>query len=490
MCPSHVPSIRRGLSLFLTTWTLLCAAAFGADASPDRGSKLAAMARPAGHGRIGTANPPTQWSEEKNIKWKVKIPGQGLSTPIVWGDKVFIQTAIPTGKKVEAEKKDEEKTDDAKSHRRGSRQESGKGLKARKGPAIGRAAAACGGCIRKSRQRFYQFVLMCLDRKTGETLWQKVAREEVPHEGYHAPGEGSFASGSPVTDGKQVFAFFGSRGLYCYDMDGNLKWEKDLGKMKIKLGFGEGSSPALYGNTLVVTWDHEGRTISSWPSMPTPGEELWRVPRKSETVWATPLVVEVDGQAASRRFRARKNLQLRFSSGKLMWECKGLTANPIPSPVAGDGLVYLATGYRGSALLAIKLDGKGEGILTGTEAIAWSYNKDTPYVPSPLLFDGRLYFTKVNTAMLTCLNAKTGEVVFGPERMEGLENMYASPVAAAGRIYLVGRNGTTVVVKAGGDKLKCWPPTNWTKPIDASPALVGNEMLLRGKENLYCIARK
>ncbi len=438
---------------------------------------------PQATGVSSTANPPTQWSAEQNIKWKVKLPGEGLSTPIVWGDRIFIQTAIPTGKKVEAEKKEEEKADEPKATGDGA----DKNVEKVKGDNTGDRPRGRGMWRHAEKPtEFYQFALLCLDRKSGDTLWQKIVREEVPHEGFHQPGEGSYASGSPVTDGKRVIAFFGSRGLYCFDMDGNLKWEKDLGKMRIKLGFGEGSSPALSGDTLVVTWDHEGEDDFIVAFNADTGNELWRVPRKSETVWATPLVVQVAGQPQVIASGQDKICSYDLANGKLIWECKGLTANPIPSPVAGDGLVYLTSGYRGSALLAIKLDGKGEGDLTGTEAIAWSYNKDTPYVPSPLLYDDRLYFTKVNTGMLTCLNAKTGEVVYGPERVEGLEGMYASPVAAAGKIYLVGRDGTTVVIKRG-DTPEVLATNTLDDAIDASPALVGDELLLRGREYLYCI---
>jgi outer membrane protein assembly factor BamB len=155
--------------------------------------------------------------------------------------------------------------------------------------------------------------------------------------------------------------------------------------------------------------------------------------------------------------------------------------------VAGDGLAYLTTGFRGSALLAVRTDRTGD--LTDTEAIAWSYNKDTPYVPSPLLYENRLYLTKVNTGVLTCLDAKSGAPVFGPQRLEGLESMYASPVAAAEHIYFVGRDGTTVVIRSG-EKLEILATNKLDDAIDASPALVGNELFLRGKEYLYCIREK
>src|SRR3954453_10578383 len=191
---------------------------------------------PLATGAAPNARPPTTWSETNNVKWKVKIPGKGTATPIVWQDQVFIQTAIPKDAPVQKAMIAPQVVGQVPA-----------GESPRRRPAPGGG----GGGMRSEKPTApYQFTLMCLDRKTGATLWQKVAREEVPHEGHH-PDHG-FASYSPVTDGTLLFAYFGSRGLHCFDMDGNLKWQKDLGKMKTRAGFGEGSSPALFGNTLVI----------------------------------------------------------------------------------------------------------------------------------------------------------------------------------------------------------------------------------------------
>ena len=294
---------------------------------------------PLATGVAPAANPPTTWSEASHVKWKVKIPGEGSASPIVWGNRVFIQTAIPTGRKADG-------TPTAASS---------------PAPAPGRGSGGFSPNIETPAEA-YQFALLCLDRETGKTLWQRTARAEVPHEGYFV-GEGSLASQSPMTDGDRVYAYFGSRGLYSYDFDGNLKWQKDLGKMKIKMSFGEGSSAALSGNMIVVTWDHEGDSFVAAFNKES-GAELWRQPREEATSWATPLVVEQDGQYqvvtdASKRIRSYD-----LASGKLLWECAGLTANVIPTPVAGGGMVYCLSGYSGHALLAIRLGRTGN--LTGT----------------------------------------------------------------------------------------------------------------------------
>ena len=411
------------------------------------------------------ADPPTEWGESKNVKWKVKLPGSGTSTPIVWENLVFIHTAIPAGK-----------ADQARA--------------APADPAVTqvllqdrpRRGGFGGGPPPTDK---YQFVLMCLDRATGRTLWQKVVREEVPHEGHHR--DHGFASYSPVTDGQLVFAYFGSRGLHCYDVQGNLKWQKDFGRMQTRNGFGEGSSPALHGDTLVVLWDHEGDNDFIAALDKNTGRELWRTPRNEPTTWSTPLVVEHGGRTevivnATGRIRSYD-----LKTGQQIWECAGMTANAIPSPVAADGIVYVTSGFRGSNLLAIKLGRTGD--LTNTDAIAWSHNRGTPYVPSPLLYDNRLYFFGGNEARLSCFDAKTGKPLYETQRIEDLQGVYASPVGAAGRVYLVGRNGTSAVIKHG-DTVEVLATNVLDDRIDASPAAVGKELFLRGHQYLYCIAEK
>jgi outer membrane protein assembly factor BamB len=289
-----------------------------------------------------------------------------------------------------------------------------------------------------------------------------------------------------VTDGKHVYAYFGSRGQHCYDLEGNLKWQKDLGRMQTKLDFGEGSSPALFDNTLVINWDHEGDDFIVALDKQT-GQELWRQPRDEETSWGTPFVVRHGGQTQVVTAATRKIRSYDLASGKLLWECAGLTTNSIPSPVAVDGIVYLTSGFRGNALLAIRLGRTGD--LTGTDAIVWRHNKSTPYVPSPLLYDDKLYFFAGNNGVLSCFDAKSGRALIDAQRVEGLQNVYASPVGAGGRVYLVGRNGVTVVIKHS-DKLEVLATNRLDEKFDASPAVAGKELFLRGQEYLYCIAAK
>jgi outer membrane protein assembly factor BamB len=329
----------------------------------------------------------------------------------------------------------------------------------------------------------YQFVLLSLDRQTGKTLWQKVVREEVPHEGVRE-NDGTFASPSPVTDGKHIFADFGSRGIYCLDLQGNLVWSRDLGRMRIKNEFGEGSSPALSGNALILNWDNEDGSFIAALDKKT-GDVLWKTPRDEKTSWATPLVVENGGRAEVITCASGKIRSYDPASGKLLWECAGLTANVIPTPVAANGLVYCASGFRGNALLAIQLGRDGD--LTGTDAIVWKLQKSTPYVPSPLLYGGKLYFLASNNGIYSVVDAKTGQIVVEAERLEALKGVYSSPVGAGGHVYIAGRNGAVAVLNASA-KVEVLAVNQLDEKFDASPAISGNELFLRGKDHLYCIA--
>ncbi|HVR71613.1 MAG TPA: PQQ-binding-like beta-propeller repeat protein [Vicinamibacteria bacterium] len=376
-------------------------------------------------------NPPVEWSETKNVKWKVEIPGQGSGTPVVWGDAIYVLTAVPTG--------------------------------------------AAGGA--------QQFTILAIGRRDGKTLWRKVLREEVPHEGHHATN--TFASASALTDGEHVYAFFGSRGLYALDLKGNLKWEKDLGDMNIKLGFGEAASPALHGDRLVVNWDHEGESFIVALDKRT-GQERWRVPREEKTSWSTPLVVEHAGRAQVITSATHRVRSYDLATGDLVWQASGMTANAIPTPVHADGIVYLTSGFRGNALMAVKL-AEARGDITNTPAVIWRHDRDTPYVPSPLLYGEALYVLKSNSGVLSAFEAKTGRKLYGEQRIEGVPNVYASLVGAGGRVYIAGRDGGVAVVEQG-PAFKLLALNRLDDGFDASPVPVADELYLRGRKYLYRIS--
>jgi len=403
-------------------------------------------------------DPPIEWSESKNIKWKVEIPGLGHATPIVWEDRIYIQTAVKTDKKAASKEAGEE-------------------------PAKPRGHG--GGRMRiEAPTHLHQFVVLALDRQTGKTIWQRTVREELPHEGNHQ--DASQASNSPVTDGQHLFAHFGSRGLYCLDMDGKVLWQKDLGEMQTRRSFGEGSSPALYGDTLVVNWDHEGQSFIVALDKRT-GTQKWKVDRDEPTSWATPLVIDVGGKPQVVTSAANSVRAYDLGTGDLRWKCSGMTMNVVPSPFESDGLLYFTSGFRGSALMAVRYAG-AEGDITGSESVAWVYkDKGTPYVPSMALHDDRLYFLDTNRAMLACVDAKTGSPLYTNQRLEGLQGVYASPVVASGRVYIAGRGGKTAVIQ-DGPEFKLLATNALDESFAASPVIVGREILLRGRSHLYCIA--
>jgi outer membrane protein assembly factor BamB len=389
-----------------------------------------------------TAMPPVQWSDTKNVRWKVEIPGRGSSSPIVWGDRVYVLSAVPAEIPV------------AESH-----------------------------TPRGASPSTHRFVVLAIDRATGRVVWERTAREEAPHEKAH-PQNGSWASASAITNGEILIAPFESRGVYAYDMNGTLLWQNDLGDKSMRNQFGEGSTPTLFRNRLVLVWDHTAGSFITVLDART-GKEIWRQTRDEIDSWATPLVLERDGKAQVIVAGMNRVRSYDLETGEIVWHTAGLTMNPIPSPVADDALVYLMSGFRGNSLKAIRVAG-AKGDITGTDAIQWTLERDTPYVPSPLLYDGVLYFLKSNNGILSAFDARTGKPHFQLQRLPSVPDVFASPVGAAGRLYITSRDGTTVVLKHG-PTLDIIAENKLSDGFDASPALVDREIYLRGYKYLYSI---
>ena len=331
-------------------------------------------------------------------------------------------------------------------------------------------------------ENLFQFLVLCLDRESGEIVWEKVATEQQPHEGHH--GHHGFASASATTNGELLFASFGSRGLFCFDLDGNLKWERDLGDMRTRNGFGEGTSPAVHGNSLVVNWDHEEASFIACLDAAT-GQDKWRVDRDEPTTWNTPLIIEHNGVTQVVVNGTNRARSYDLADGRLIWECGGQFTNPIPSPVAADGVVYCMTGHQGYALYAIPLDAAGD--ITGTDKIRWHRGTSTPYVASPLLYDGLLYFVKGRNGILTCVKADSGEELYAEQRLDAVPDIYSSIGGAAGKVYVTSRDGATVVIQHGPE-LEILATNRLDEGIDASPVFVGDDLFLRGTTHLYCIS--
>jgi len=406
---------------------------------------------PLANGVAPRANPPIEWSEQKNIRWKIALPGKGHSSPIVFGDRIYLLGAAPAG---EAQ------------------------------PPVHDSAPGVHDSVPVTHR--HQYFAIAVSRKDGRVLWKKSLREEWPHEGGHKTG--SPASNSPVTDGEFIYAFFGSRGLYALDTNGAVKWQQHLGKMLTLHAHGEGSSPALYRDTLVVNWDHE-RDSFLYAFDKRTGKQLWRVPRDEKTSWSTPLIVEHDGKpqiivSATKRVRGYD-----LATGAQLWECAGLTDNVVSSPVHYRGVVIAGNSYYSQAMLAIRLAG-AKGDLTGASNVVWKLNRMTPYVSSPLLYDDTLYFLRHNQNILSRLDPLSGQPRGEPLRLDGIrDHIFSSPVGAAGRIYVTGRDGATVVVQH--DRENATLAVNHLEDsFSATAAVADGELYLRGEKFLYCIAEK
>lgn len=401
------------------------------------------------NGAVNGGATPVEFSETKNVKWKTEIPGKGHATPIIWGNQIIIQTAVATDEKVE-------KTD----------------------------AGQASPMAPNQTDLIHQFTVISVDKTSGKINWKTVVKEEVPTERTHDLG--SWASNSPVTDGENIYAFFGSRGLYCLDMKGNVKWERDFGQMEIVASFGEGSSPAIYKDKIFVQWDHQQKSYLYALDKKT-GKEAWTAEREEITSWATPLIVEVNGKAQLITSATNKVRSYDAETGKIIWECTGMTRNVIPNPMYADGILYLMSGFRGTALKAVDL-AKASGDITGTPAILWEYNQDTPYTPSAVLMNGYLYFLKGNNGIMTCLDAKTGKPAYSNQKLDGITNIFSSPTGNKDKIYIAATNVINVV--KAGPEFSILAKNTLDDTFHASPIMVGNDLFLRGFKYLYCISEK
>ena len=407
---------------------------------------------PLGTGASPDATPPVEWSEDNNLRWKTPLPGLGHSSPVVHGERIFLTSSIPIGEPFEP-----------------------------------RPDTAPGAHDNKLVSTKWRFITLAISRTDRKILWQRSVHEAIPREGGHDTG--SLASASPVTDGERVYAFFGSHGLYALDVEtGEPVWDVDFGDMQTKHGHGEGSSPALHDGKIFVQWDHEGLSFLAALDAKT-GKKIWREPRNERTSWSSPIVIEVDDKAqvitaATGAIRASDP-----DTGALIWKCRGLSDNVVATPVfdPGSGTLLATSSYDFQSMIALDIRGAKDGAdLTDSERILWRRSKRTPYIPSPLLYRGHVHYLAHYQGVLSRVELASGEENTGPIRLGSLRDIYASPVAADGRIYFVDRSGMTLVLKAGPEP----EPLAWNQLDDrfsATPALTGNDLFLRGEKFLFCL---
>lgn len=407
---------------------------------------------PDGSGISTEKNLPAAWTPTTNIKWKAAIPGRGHSSPIVWGNRVFVTTAVEG--------------------------EAVPGAKAAK-HMLGDKEFVHPDSIGADRK--HQFKVIALNRESGKVVWEVTAWEGTPYDNRHR--KSSYAASTPATDGKMVYAFFGTEGLYAYDFNGKLAWKAQLGNMA-NLGMGTGTSPILFENLVIVQCDEdngEGSFIVALDKKT--GKEAWRTPRKIQISWSTPLLVKSSTRSELITSGTETVISYDPATGKELWRHKGLESNAIPSPVANSEMVYLVAGFPAKIAMAIKLGSSGD--LTGTPNVPWKYAKGTAYVPSPILYGDYLYLT-TDRGILTCIDAKTGEVKYEGGRIPIPATFTASPVAFEGKILMTSEDGDTFIVKAG-PKHEVLATNSVGEPVYASPAIADGRIFIRGEKNLYCI---
>ncbi len=400
---------------------------------------------PLGNGVVEEGNPPITWSATENVRWIANLPGTGASTPIIVGDRLFVLSA--------------EATDEAPGERTPTHPD------ARTEPP----------------QRYYRFWLLALDRHSGETLWRREVVKAVPHEGHHRTN--TYAGGSPVADAERLYVSLGSRGVYAFSFDGKELWRRELGRIRTRRGWGEASTPAVREGILVIPWDQEDQSALFGLNAAT-GETKWEVRRDEPSNWSTPVFTTQPGGTQVVLNGTQRARGYDLATGRSVWACGELSVNAIPTPVFDDSLIFCMSGYRKSVIYAIPRSAQGD--LTASDRIAWTFERHTPYVASPLLYRGRLVFTKGLGSRISILDSATGQPFVEAEPLRGLANVYASPVGVDGRIYITDREGTTVVL-AAGDELKILATNRLDDTTDASPVVVGKRLYIRSWSAVYCL---
>ena len=403
---------------------------------------------PTWNGVAPEGNPPVTWSETENLVWKTPIPGSGWSTPVIWGDRMFIHTAIPLDEQLPVPDVIPPGTPNIRNH-----------------PAVATSWKA------------QRLAVICLDTTTGKSPWNKTVFEGMPHQGHHR--KGGFASESPVTDGQYVYSYFGSFGLFCHDYKGELIWKKEFKPQAMEDSLGEGTSPALHGNKLIIVVDHELQSFVVAIDKHT-GEEIWKTHRDEVSNWTTPRIYNHDGHDRIV-INGASVCAYDLETGKFLWKCGGQSLSAVPMPAVGHGLAFAASGWRKDTVHAIRLGQKGD--LTDSNHIVWSLDRGAPYVPCPMLWGDELYLLE-DSSFFSCVRAMDGHPYYLKHRLTKNPNFSASPVGASDRIYLLSESGNTLVVKRG--KTPTLLAVNELEGrFHASPAIVGNSIYIRSETDLY-----
>lgn len=407
---------------------------------------------PDGSGVSSATDIPTHWSDTENVLWKTALPGRGHSAPTVWGDRIFLTTAVRLDKTTDRPRP---------VHYLGG--------------AEWRHPDSLGG------EFLHEYRVLGLNASDGSVLWNRVVATAFPFDDRHASN--SYASPTVATDGKHVYAWFGSEGLFALDRDGNPVWSADLGPVPL-LGLGVGSSPIVHDGLVIVQIDRENGEDSEIVGVDgASGQIVWRTPRPNRRSWSTAVVVETSARTELVTSGYEVIQAYDPATGEELWRIDGLGNQALHRPLVHEDLVIHTSGYPDKKVMAVRLG--GSGALAGTDRLAWTYHKGTAYVPSGILYEGLLYLVAGN-GVLTCLDAVTGEVVYEGGRSPVPQGYMASPIAWDGKILLPGEDGEMVVVRAGPE-FEVLAVNSLGESVWAMPAIADGRLLIRGRRHLWAI---
>ncbi len=445
-----------------------------------------------GTGAVETGNPPLEWSREHgtNIAWQQTIPGRGWSSPIVWGERIFVTSAVNVagsfkepstgiyGNDYAAELADQGLSDDEVLERVVSRD-------------IELASEA----------KQISYVVLALDAKTGEILWEKQAHRGPPFGGRHR--KNTYASETPTTDGERVYAYFGNVGLFCYSMDGELLWEKRFEPHPIYLDFGTASSPVLHEGLVYVQHDNQDASFLAAVDKKT-GAEVFRVAREGghrmqQSGWASPFIWRNANRTEIIAVGKGQAVSYDPGDGRELWRLSGLSGQATPTPLAGHGMLFVATGSQGESnrpVFAVRPGGSGDISLKDesgklardgkSDHVAWMHPRASAYTSSPLLYRGVLYIVNDN-GILSALDARSGKRLYRARVGGGGYTFSASPWAYGGHVFFLSEDGDTIVAKASGNTYEEIGENSLDEMSFASPAIAGDALYMRTQTKLYRI---
>jgi len=399
---------------------------------------------------------PETWSATRNVVWKTEIPGSGWSSPVVWGDRIFLTSVISTVT-----------------------------------PEAPKKGLYFGGNREGIPTDEHHWMVYAVDWKTGKIVWEREVHHGSPRSSHHL--KNTYASETPVTDGERVYAYFGNLGLFVFDMDGKPVWSEHWGPFRTRYGWGTAASPVLYKERIYVVNDNDDQSFLAALDKRT-GKQIWRVERDEASNWSTPFIWENARRteiitAGTRKVRAYD------LDGKVLWELGGMSSIVIPTPFAQHGLLYLASGYVGDnvrPVFAVRPSARGDISLkeseTGNEYVAWYQRQAGPYNPSPLVY-GDFYYTLLDRGMMTCHEARTGREIYGKQRIDPETAAFtASPWAYNGKIFALSEDGDTFVMQSGAE-FKVLGKNSLDEMCMATPAIARGSLVIRTASKLYRIAK-